>query len=456
MGAEASKKSLSSDSHTLWMSIEEEKLINAHIMQITTEGCLPEEKILEVSSHGDGQMLAERFLALLKKWPNRGTDKQPPATGRALPSAKLLQVFIEILNPDPSIQTAVLCLLSGSDGGSVQSNDLVQAVALVIERYCRLASVAPATRLSADADSSGRVAREWLNSLLFADALNKKTVTMALPSTALSQAGVERWLQGHAAVYGVVQVTVMRSLVLPALTSPPSLFPDIIATKEMHVGLSAADILLLNTALPQQLRCQWRLLFCNHTHGDSFSILMKQIVGKGPTLVVVEDEEGNKFGGFASASWEVRPQFHGTAESFLFSINPYAGIYRSTGYNTNYQYLNFLENNTMPNGLGFGGRVELFGLFLSYDFGECSVAPSCTTFSSPALCLNATPHIRRLTVWGVGEEPKDSDDDDDDDDKQKTKKRSALDRNPEARAMLDMIGRTRASEGLREPEPEPE
>jgi hypothetical protein len=46
MGAEASKKSLSSAPHTLWMSIEEQKLINARIPSITSDGCLSEEKIL--------------------------------------------------------------------------------------------------------------------------------------------------------------------------------------------------------------------------------------------------------------------------------------------------------------------------------------------------------------------------------------------------------------------------
>uniref|UniRef100_A0A6A7FTC5 MTOR-associated protein MEAK7 n=2 Tax=Hirondellea gigas TaxID=1518452 RepID=A0A6A7FTC5_9CRUS len=180
---------------------------------------------------------------------------------------------------------------------------------------------------------------------------------------------------------------------------------------------------------------------------------MKQIVNAGPTIVVVEDEDGNKFGGFASGAWEVRPQFHGTGESFLLSLRPESGVYRSTGYNSNYQYLNYLHNNTMPNGLGMGGREELFGMFLSDDFGECQVAPSCTTFHSPQICPNRSPKIRYLTIWGVGEEAKDSSDEEEDG-AAKPKKRSALDTNADATAMLDMIGRVRASDGLREPDPE--
>lgn len=112
-------------------------------------------------------------------------------------------------------------------------------------------------------------------------------------------------------------------------------------------------------------------------------VCRRQIVDAGPTLFVVEDEAGHRWGGFASAPWQVRPQFHGergrwgldkapllyyadplfivfkfslhsfagTAECFMFSLVPNAGVYRSTGYNANYQYLNYLHNNTMPNGL---------------------------------------------------------------------------------------------------------
>ena len=57
-----------------------------------------------------------------------------------------------------------------------------------------------------------------------------------------------------------------------------------------------------------------------------------------------------------------------------------------------------------------GGREELFGFFLSADFGDCVVAPTCTTYQSPPLCPNERPRVKYLTVWGVGEEPQDSDD----------------------------------------------
>ena len=59
---------------------------------------------------------------------------------------------------------------------------------------------------------------------------------------------------------------------------------------------------------------------------------------------------------------------------------------------------------------GMGGREELFGMFLSADFGDCQVAPTCSTYQSPPLCPTQSPRLKYLSVWGVGEEAKDSDD----------------------------------------------
>ena len=47
------------------------------------------------------------------------------------------------------------------------------------------------------------------------------------------------------------------------------------------------------------------------------NVSLLQIVGKGPTLLIVEDQSGNKFGGFASVSWEVKPQFQGDGMSYV-------------------------------------------------------------------------------------------------------------------------------------------
>ena len=56
-------------------------------------------------------------------------------------------------------------------------------------------------------------------------------------------------------------------------------------------------------------------LFSSSHHGESFSTLVGRIVGKGPTLLVVQDTGGHVFGGFAAQSWSIGPNFYGKWQS---------------------------------------------------------------------------------------------------------------------------------------------
>lgn len=58
---------------------------------------------------------------------------------------------------------------------------------------------------------------------------------------------------------------------------------------------------------------------------------------------------------------------------------------------------------------GMGGREELFGMWVDYDFGKGKASPSCSTFRSPPLSPNAELEIAGLEVWGLGPEEVDSD-----------------------------------------------
>ena len=52
-------------------------------------------------------------------------------------------------------------------------------------------------------------------------------------------------------------------------------------------------------------------LFSSSQHGESFSTLVGRIVKQGPVLLVLRDTGGNVFGGFASQSWTISPEFTG-------------------------------------------------------------------------------------------------------------------------------------------------
>lgn len=89
------------------------------------------------------------------------------------------------------------------------------------------------------------------------------------------------------------------------------------------------------------------------------------------------------------------------------------GVFDSTPFNSNYQYFN-LKQKTMPNGLGMGGQLEYFGLWIDSEFGQVEnqifwminknldfnkvrTAPTCSTFHSPALG-QPEGKIKRLEV----------------------------------------------------------
>ncbi len=75
--------------------------------------------------------------------------------------------------------------------------------------------------------------------------------------------------------------------------------------------LDRSSLMLLNAYVPSEARGSLYPLFSSVEHGQSFSTFCKQLVDKGPTLVVVRDTGGHVFGGFAGESWQFHPQFTG-------------------------------------------------------------------------------------------------------------------------------------------------
>ncbi|XP_038168725.1 MTOR-associated protein MEAK7 [Arvicola amphibius] len=206
--------------------------------------------------------------------------------------------------------------------------------------------------------------------------------------------------------------------------------------------LDVLPVIYLNSHLAIEQRHRWRLLFSTQLHGQSFSQLCSHITHQGPCLVVLEDRDGYVFGGFASRSWEVKPQFQGDNKCFLFSITPSMATYTYTGYNDHFMYLNHGQQ-TMPNGLGMGGQHHYFGLWVAADFGKghSKAKPTCTTYNSPQLSAQEDFQFDKMEVWGLG-------------DLLETRlvknKKSILDSDPAAQSLLEIGGRTRHSEGLRE------
>lgn len=166
-----------------------------------------------------------------------------------------------------------------------------------------------------------------------------------------------------------------------------------------------SQILFINSQLPRDMQSKWRFLFSSQIHGESFSTFIGRIMDQGPTVIIVEDTNGWIFGGYATDSWSLNPNFTGNDNSFLFSLRPKMRCFPATSYNDHYQYLN-LHQQTMPNGLGIGGQFGYWGLWLDseYGLGECS--ETCTTYKNYIQLAGSKKFkIRNVEVWGVGDKP---------------------------------------------------
>ncbi|XP_060041077.1 MTOR-associated protein MEAK7 isoform X1 [Erinaceus europaeus] len=259
------------------------------------------------------------------------------------------------------------------------------------------------------------------------------------------RAGLEDWVFRVPHVATFLSVILHRGfllqqvpLELATLVPQRQVDPD----RDFASILDVLSVIFINSQLPREQQHRWRLLFASELHGHSFAQLCGRITQRGPCVVLLEDHDGHVFGGFASCSWEVKPQFQGDNRCFLFSLSPCMAVHTHTGYNDHYMYLNHGQQ-TIPNGLGMGGQHHYFGLWIDVDFGKghSKAKPTCTTYNSPQLSAKENFQFEKMEVWAVGDAPE----------VQLAKNnKSILDADPEAQALLEISGRSRHSEAFRE------
>ena len=146
----------------------------------------------------------------------------------------------------------------------------------------------------------------------------------------------------------------------------------------------------------------WKCLFSTSSHGKSWTVFTDSIQNAQSSLVIIKDKQGSVFGGFASQPWDVHPNFYGNDKSFLFTLKPNLQLFFSSGLNKNYQYY-CSGTKTLSNGLGFGGQLDYFALWIKDDFehGSCRSEPLSTTYSNPLLSSTPDFEIDSVEVWGV-------------------------------------------------------
>ncbi|XP_008137943.2 MTOR-associated protein MEAK7 [Eptesicus fuscus] len=286
------------------------------------------------------------------------------------------------------------------------------------------------------------LAAQLLSEVKFAD--GKKLLGPEQLDCDCDPAVIEDWVFRAHLVATFLSVVIHRGFCLPWSLDLATLVPErqVDQGQEFDSVLDLLSVIYVNAHLPREQQHRWHLLFSSELHGHSFAQLCGRVPHRGPCLLLLEDHDGHVFGGFASCSWEIKPQFQGDNRCFLFSISPSMAVHTCTGYNNHYMYLNHGQQ-TIPNGLGMGGQHNYFGLWIDVDFGKghSKAKPTCTTYNSPQLSAQEDFRFEKMEVWAVGDASCS---------KLANSGKSILDADPEAQALLEISGRSRHSDGLRQ------
>ncbi len=80
----------------------------------------------------------------------------------------------------------------------------------------------------------------------------------------------------------------------------------------------------------------WTLLYSLNIDGCSIGTFLEKAKKCKNTVMVVQENKGNTFGGFCNEEWMLSTKFYGTGENFLYTFRDKANvpeIYRWTGEN---------------------------------------------------------------------------------------------------------------------------
>ncbi|WIA39202.1 hypothetical protein OEZ86_005327 [Tetradesmus obliquus] len=161
--------------------------------------------------------------------------------------------------------------------------------------------------------------------------------------------------------------------------------------------LQPAWVWLLAPGLPPPLRQDWRLLFNSTKHGMSYSTFLGRLGQASPTLLLLRDKGGAVCGAIAHAPWQKTGTFYGDYASSIFGLLPQARIYPASGINANLQWCG-VGFSQLPNGVGFGGQVGHFGLFVDATL-DTGMSRPCATYASPCLASSQVFQVDVVEAW---------------------------------------------------------
>lgn len=183
-----------------------------------------------------------------------------------------------------------------------------------------------------------------------------------------------------------------NNTVIPKQTSLDlDILPEVEGESEI---LSLEDIKRLSDVLPARIiGTGWRLVFSTSHHGFSLGSLYRKFDSEdsSPTLLCIEDTEGEVFGALVSCPVKLRDTFYGTGESFLFTSQPRWELYPWSGDNQL-----FVRGNTESLVVGAGDGQ--FGLYIDSSLYQGRSQP-CQTYLNKPLARKGDFILKTLECW---------------------------------------------------------
>mmetsp|Transcript_8466 Transcript_8466/g.12630 ORF Transcript_8466/g.12630 Transcript_8466/m.12630 type:complete len:447 (-) Transcript_8466:195-1535(-) len=172
--------------------------------------------------------------------------------------------------------------------------------------------------------------------------------------------------------------------------------------------LTQSDLMPL-ALYDKSLQGGWKKLYTTQQDGLSFNRIAHHILGySGPSLILIKCSGSDVvIGAYNEDRWRDSNRFYGNSASFLCALAPDMKIFRSKAdSNQHYQWLN-MKSYGMPHGLGMGGSLEKFRLFIPDTLEECVAHSSCLTYEPGAFIDSSSSgsfDIDVMEVWGCGGE----------------------------------------------------
>ena len=161
--------------------------------------------------------------------------------------------------------------------------------------------------------------------------------------------------------------------------------------------LNRERMILIHTYLPVMHQFEpWALLYSLYDHGADMITFYNRVQGYQKTVLVVETENGEVFGGYASGEWKVSTTYCGNGQSFLFKFTDCGAM----------QYYKWTEENDFfmrcsSDQIAMGGGGDGFGFVLDKDF-LTGGSSKCLTFNNDPLTSDAQGvfNIVNVEVFG--------------------------------------------------------